>query len=363
MLSSKVYLRALATSGVVLAGVGVAFGMWLFRGREREMKPSSGREAVDVRDALHAKREDPSASEGKKMPSAARLLFMLPGEDGYPDLTSSQLETYVVHEGRSAASLLTAFVLSNGDVSWLREAAESYPHNPRVSATMLMRGSELGGDSKEWIQRMQENDPQNSLGWYQAAVTAFKEGNSDEALNALQSAVSRGRPSLYHEEFSRDVSKAYRSAGYEALQAESLGASRMEGQHFSLLVDLATLVGAEPAFARGPAGKEMLALAENLRGSTGRGVVMDRMTAAMIDRHLLGRLELSDDVPGAEVFAIERLEEGRHESSEIMALVERCKRLMPKLSDTEVKQFLRRMSIEGEVKAMEWVVQTQTTAK
>ncbi|QIF03018.1 hypothetical protein [Roseimicrobium sp. ORNL1] len=361
MPSSNVYPRAFATIGVVLTGVAVALGMWLFRGRE--VKPSSNRETVSAEVDPDTKAGATSVLGRQKIPSAAKLIFMGPGEDGYPELTPSQLEAYVVQEGRSAASLLTAFVLSNGEASWLREAAERYPENPRVSATMLMRGSELGGGSKEWIRRMQENDPKNSLGWYQAALTAFKNGNSDDALDALQSAVSRGRPSQYHEEFSREVSKAYRSAGYEALQAESLGASRMEGQHFSLLVELATLVSAEPAFARGPAGKEMLDLAEKLRTSTGRGMVMDRMAATMIDSHLLSQFELSDDVPGTGVFTIEQLEKGRYESSEIMALVERCKRLMPKLSDTEVKQFLRRMSIEGEVKAMEWVVQTHTAVK
>jgi hypothetical protein len=73
----------------------------------------------------------------------------------------------------------------------------------------------------EWIGRLKENDPGNSLGYLFAAKSVLDGGNLDEALGEL-AALESTRLNDYSESWKSGFAAAYQSAGYQGLEAEWL---------------------------------------------------------------------------------------------------------------------------------------------
>ncbi len=135
-------------------------------------------------------------------------------------LTPEQIEHYVESRGRDALSLIVAAMLSEQGDEWLDEAAERFPNDPGVAAGMLLhRGGKA--EAVEWIGRLKENDPGNSLGYLFAAKSVLDGGNLDEALGEL-AALESTRLNDYSESWKSGFAAAYQSAGYQGLEAEWL---------------------------------------------------------------------------------------------------------------------------------------------
>ena len=112
-------------------------------------------------------------------------------------LTTEQIEDYVESRGRDALSLIVASFLSGSADKWLEEAAERFPDDPRVAAAMLIKRGN-SPEASEWIARLKEHDPGNSLGYLLAAKSALDGKDLNAALKEL-SALESTRLNDYRE--------------------------------------------------------------------------------------------------------------------------------------------------------------------
>lgn len=345
-------------SSAFLIFAGVAGGLWTFWGRDLDSSTVSQNASAPTR--VESGRG--ARSTGEKRSVAACLADMAEGKK-YPLPTRAQLEAYIEQEGRSAGSLLAAFMLSTETVPWLDEAAERYPDDPRVSAVMLMTARGRKEPTAEWSRRMRANDPKNSLGWCNEALDAFKAGDVEGGLDALEDAARLGRPHMYPEEIAREITKASKSAGFDPLYAETLGYAHLPLGQLSVLMELAQHMKTGPEGARESATESLFILTQSLKQPTERAALVEKLVSSSIERTIVNSSEWYEEMPGLNMTAAELQERNSTERAATSALIKEHRRLLPSLSDTEMKQYLRRIAVEGEFKAMQWVVQTKGAVK
>jgi hypothetical protein len=318
-----------------------------------------------VRIAVPESAEKPAAGPSivKRAVSAGQppefLQRMLDG--AFPKLTSEQIERYVESRGRDALSLIAAAMLGQDSDEWLDEAAERFPDDPGVAAAMLLyRGGKA--EASEWIGRLKENDPGNSLGYLFAAKSALDSGNLDEALGEL-AALESTRLNDYRESWQSDFTEAYRSAGYQGMEAEWLGMFQVpvltsEVRRLSTGIGEA-MIAAEgrgdraTAEALGRAGMKAAAL---VGGRGERDLLINQLISVSMERKLLNQLDAFEFVPGDERLVLERLAEMDERIDRIKVTIQSHSELLPTLTESELRHYTRRLQADGELKAMEWLV-------
>ena len=158
--------------------------------------PSSSKTTTDVTRTAQAN------------PPSDFLKRMLNGD--IAKLTAEQIEHYVESRGRIALILIVASFLSGSGDKWLEEAAERFPDDPRVAAAMLIKRGN-SPEASEWIARLKEHDPGNSLGYLLAAKSALDGNDLNGALKEL-SALESTRLNDHRETWQSGITEAYRSA-------------------------------------------------------------------------------------------------------------------------------------------------------
>lgn len=317
------------------------------QGEERQAKPGSLKKSVVVNHPV-------SAGQPPEF-----LQRMLDGE--IAKLMPEQIERYVESCGRDALSLIVAAMLSEDRDEWLDEAAERFPDDPGVAAAMLLhRGGKA--EAGEWSVRLKENDPGNSLGYLFAAKSALDGGNLDEALGELASLEST-RLNDYRESWQSGFTEAYRSAGYQGMEAELLGMFQvpvLTGEVSRLSTGIVeAMIAAEgrgdraTAEALGRAGMKAAAL---VGGRGERDLLINQLISVSMERKLLNQLDAFEFVPGDERLVLERLAEMDERIDRIKATIRSHSELLPTLTEPELRQYTRRMQTDGELKAMEWLV-------
>ena len=71
---------------------------------------------------------------------------------------------------------------------------------------------------------------------------------------------------------------------------------------------------------------------------------------------MLNELFVFDFIPGDQKLVVERLEEMDKTRSRIKSAITQFSELMPTMTDSQLKQYTRRIQTTGELKAMEWLV-------
>lgn len=317
------------------------------QGEERQPKPGSLKKSVDVKHPV---------SVGQPPEFLQR---MLNGE--IAKLTPEQIERYVESCGRDASSLIVAAMLGEDRDEWLDEAAERFPDDPGVAAAMLLHRGE-NPEAGEWIVRLKEHDPGNSLGYLLAAKSALDGGNLDEALGEL-AALESTRLNDYRESWQSGFTDAYRSAGYQGMEAEWLGLFQvpvLTGEVSRLSTGIAeSMIAAEgrgdraTAEALGRAGMKAAAL---VGGRGDRDLLINQLISVSMERKLLNQLDAFEFVPGDERLVLERLAEMDERIDRIKATIQSHSELLPTLTEPELRQYTRRLQTDGELKAMEWLV-------
>ena len=276
-------------------------------------------------------------------------------------LTPEQIEHYVESRGRDESSLIAAAMLGEDSDEWLDEAAERFPDDPGVAAVMLLyRGGKA--EAGEWIERLKENDPGNSLGYLFAAKSALDSGNLDEALGEL-AALESTRLNDFGVSWRSDFTEAYRSAGYQGMEAEWLGMFQVpvltsEVSRLSASIGEA-MIAAEgrgdraTAEALGRAGMKAAAL---VGGRGERDFLINQLISVSMERKLLNQLDAFEFVPGDERLVLERIAEMDERIDRIKATIRSHSELLPTLTESELRQYTRRLQTDGELKAMEWLV-------
>jgi hypothetical protein len=294
--------------------------------------------------------------------SVASLRKLLEGGEP-PKLSAEQLRAFVETQKHSAASLLAAWHLG-ADTAWLDEAAKLHPDDPRVALAKLSTLDATSGDANEWIQRLKQADPENAMGWCYEALSAFKGGSPDEARAALAEAAQRGRFDVYTKESAAELTKAYRSAGVDGLEAEMLGL-------FGVSIPQAQLAMNVQREAISQLGgnlddelvQDMLKLSKAVRGDEDPGFLITQLVGSSMERKLLAELNTLDLIPGTRTFVLERLGDLDSEKNLVRSLVQKTVPLMPALSESELRQYFKRTTVEGELKAMQWLLARHPEAR
>lgn len=315
---------------------------------ERRSKPESSRKAVDVKHTV-------SAGQTPDF-----LKRMLNGE--IAKLTPDQIEHYVESRGRDALSLIVASMLSESGETWLDEAAERFPDDPRVAAAMLIKhgGSPEAG---QWIARLKEHDPGNSLGYLLAAKSALDGRDLDGAMKEL-SALESTRMNDFRETWQSGITDAYHSAGYEGVEAEWLGIAQVPvvaGEVVRLSAGIAdAMVAAKERGDRTTAtslGRSGMKAAALMSGRRDRDLLINQLISVSMERKLLNQLHVFDFVPGDQRIVVERLAEMDKRIARIKSTIQSHMELLLTVTESELRQFTRRVQIDGELRAMEWLVE------
>jgi hypothetical protein len=284
-------------------------------------------------------------------PLAARLLK---GE--LPKLTAAQLNAFVEKNHHSAASLLAAWSLG-GDKAWLEEAVSRYPDNPQVAFAKLasLSQDENSDERKEWIGRLQKDAPQNAIGWCYAALDAFKDGRTTDAMDALMDASLRSSLNCYRDMTAQACTEAYRDAGYDSLEAEALGRFNTPIPEVSMFMTLAKeLTQANSGDSEALAS--LLPLADMVREENGSPALIQQLVSVAMEKMALKQMNALDEVPGSDVLVADRLSELDSETALVRDTSQQAAPLLTTMTDSEFKQYLRRSQVQGELKAMQWLI-------
>jgi hypothetical protein len=209
-----------------------------------------------------------------------------------------------------------------------------------------------------WIDRMKRGDPKNATGWCYDALDHFQEGDTQQARAALAEAAQGRRLDGYLKESSDTMAAAYRSAGFEGFEAELFGrahdsiplaglASEMQGKAFSAGLELdAGLI------------HDMLAVSQLVRGSLESPLFITQVAASGMEEGVLKRLDAGEFIPGTNKFVFERLSELEQERATVGDFRQRAAPLLLSggLQESELKQFIARRTLEGDLQAMKWLL-------
>jgi hypothetical protein len=283
-------------------------------------------------------------------------------------LNAKQIEHYVESRGRDALSLIVASFLSGSADEWLEEAAERFPDDPRVAAAMLIkRGS--SPEASEWIARLKEHDPGNSLGYLLAAKSALDGKDLNGALVEL-SALESTRLNDFRETLQSGFTDAYHSAGYRGMEAEWLGLWQVPvvtGEMSRLSAGIAdAMVAAQERGDRATAeslGRSGMKAAALVSGRGDRDLLINQLISVSMERKLLNQLHAFDFIPGDERLVVDRLSEMDKRIARIKSVIQSHTELLPTMTESELRQFTRRVQVEGELKAMEWLVAQRQAAR
>lgn len=353
----RIYL-ALSVSGVAAMA---AFFFWPSTGTPKQERASTPGSARTPKVGLTALNPAARADQPPEF-----LQRTLDGE--FAKLTPEQIERYVESRGRDAESLIVAAMLGDDWEGWLDEAAERFPDDPKVAAAMILHWGE-NPEAGEWIGRLKENDPENSLGYLFAAKSALKAGEIDGALEEL-AALESTRLNDYRYSWQSGFTDAYRSAGYEGMEAEWMGLFQvpiLAGEVGKLSSGIAgAMIAAEgrgdraAAEALGRAGMKAAAL---VGGRGERDLLINQLISVSMERKLLNQLDAFEFVPGDERLVLERLAEMDERIDRIKATIQSHSELLPTLTESELRQYTRRLQTDGELRAMEWLVAQRQAAR
>jgi hypothetical protein len=345
-MSPRLYFGLAALGALALAAV-VFWPVTRPQLEERRSNPESSKKTVNVKHTVSA---------GQTPDFLKRML-----NGDIAKLTAEQIEHYVELRGHDALSLIVASFLSGSGDKWMEEAAERFPDDPRVAAGMLIkRGS--SSEASEWIARLKEHDPGNSLGYLLAAKSALDGKDLDGAMKEL-SALESTRLNDFRETWQSGITEAYRSAGYRGMEAEWLGMWQVPvatGEMGRLSAGIAeAMVAAQERGDRATAealGRSGMKAAELVGGRGDRDLLINQLISVSMERKLLNQLHAFDLIPGDERLVVDRLSEMDKRIARIKSVIQSHTELLPTITESELRQFTRRVQVEGELKAMEWLV-------
>ena len=104
----------------------------------------------------------------------------------------------------------------------------------------------------------------------------------------------------------------------------------------------------------------MMTLAQNMSRDQSPNSLVLQLAGGEIARQMLTQMELFDFVPfdfKTKDLVVERLSALETQRAAILELSQKAGRIYPTMTDSEIKQFVRRQSVDGEIKAMQWLVQ------
>jgi hypothetical protein len=303
-----------------------------------------------------------SPAEAVADPSPTNFLRrMIEGDT--PKLTSEQVESYLKENHRNAASLL-AMARVTGDISFLKEAMEKFPDDPRVAFDAVFVNSDSSAEERrQWVEQFKQNAPDNALASYVSALDYFKSGQSDQAVQELVAASAKPQFQDYFWDQVQSAEEAWRASGFSEQDARWLGTSQsllpelaQMKQLNQSIMDLANAYrqGGDTASAEA-AIQYNLQLGERLAQSPNDPLIT-QLVGAAIQRNALSALDPNSLYGTTGQTVADRIEQLKQQRKLVRDLNQQIQPLLPLLSPQDFITWADRRRAYGELNAMQWMI-------
>lgn len=330
-------------------------------GQTAEPKPTTSAMAPEPRrPRLPAPRLPQTPGPAESVPEAAApnpLAKLLSGEE--LKLTPEQAEAYLQQNKRSAEALLAAARLT-GNLSLVREAAEKFPHDPRVQLELALRG-ETPEEKRKALDAFRQLARDNPLGDYLSALDHFKSGRTDDGVKDLLQVGGKNRLQDYTLDHAQSAEEAFLAAGYGALESKAAGMFGVSLPHMQSLRELGTQMTelqkqyaqAGDAASAQAVGQLGLNLAWQMEGQSGRTLISELVGMAVEKKFLAS--QAPDSPFGSDGRTVRdrlaELDAHRQSIRELTPLTE----MLPRLPEREAHIYFDRVKLHGELEALRWL--------
>lgn len=335
------------------------------------------------RDSAEAPPLRPSASAKLASPPAGQLKSGLAPAEAWPEFGTPEFNKMVLERGaawlatrgRDAASLVAAWDIT-GEASLLDEAAEKFPHDPRVCIAMIARLSAEKGDSLPWIERLIALEPNNPEGHYLKIGPLMRSGDRDAALASLRAAVeTKGKRDLHLRERMVTIREAVLASGAGIRDAARLAieAPMSRGATTASFGGLSLLLHEEMESAKSAGDQERIIAAaslglgasEHFRATDDRTLINDLVTMTL-QKSMLA--ELPDDMEygtTGQTIGQRRLavNQQREEMQTFLKQGERLDGLREQATDAQIAGYTDQFLLHGEKAAMDWFAEQMDQKK
>ena len=278
-----------------------------------------------------------------------------------PKLSPEQIDTYLTQNRRNAESLLAAFRASS-DTTYLKEAEEKFPNDPRVAYAAIFK-CDSPEERNQWLERLKQSDPGNALPNYFAALDALKSGQMDRAVQEITAASGKQQFQDYSMDFLQNAEDAYRSAGYSDADAKSIAATELLLPDLKELRDLGRqMVSLANSYrqsgdsASADAALQMnIALGQRFGGYPGEPLV-DRLVGIAIEHDALATMDPTTPYGTSGQTVQDRLNQLNSTRESLKSLAQQETGLFQRMTDQDVASFWDRWRTFGYEPTMRWAL-------
>jgi hypothetical protein len=335
-------------------------------------RPIKGEEAAPV-EAVSAERqagartrfpdERPAISQPEATPNqlVSSNLYARISNGSIPRVSREQLEPYLARNQRSAEALLGA-LRASGDETFLAEAKEKFPNDPRVQFAAAFK-SDSAEERRQWLDKIKQSDPDNALANYLLAGEQWKAGQTDQALQEIKAAAGKRGFENYMLDAMQNAEEAYQAGGYSAAEAKTIAAMTAPLPEPATLkelgvnlVELAQRYQQSGDAASAQAALQMgLDLGHRLDRSS-QVTVLQELVGMAIERKVLEAMDRNAPYGSMGQTVQQQLDALTARRQTYRELTTRSDLTLMNMSDEEVANYYDRFSVFGDVAAMRWAI-------
>ena len=282
--------------------------------------------------------------------------------DGQPlKLNAEQLARYLQDNRGSAEALLTVSRLT-GNLESLRQAARTFPNDPRVQLELAMRG-ETAEERRQALNAFRQADPGNALGDYLSALDNFSQGQPDAAVQDLLQADSHTQFDDHSLEMILSSEEAYLSAGYSAAEAKTAAMLGFQPRQAAPLVELSKAISdlqrqyTQQGDTESAQAVVQLGLALGQKQQSESRFLIDGLVGMSIEKRFLSQMPAATVIGANGQTASARLAAIQTRKEEIGRIVASQETLFSSLNESEAVAYFDRLKLYGEAEAMRWLKQ------
>ncbi len=277
-------------------------------------------------------------------------------------LTPEQIAAYLEANHTNASTLLAAYRTGH-DIALLREAMEKYPKDAHVAFEAAVATGLSPEERQQWLSNFEQVAPDNALPFYLSAQKDFDAGQSDKAVQELAAAAGKGLDDYTTDRMQEDE-EAYLAAGYSPAEAKTIAQQNILLQQLApmkqlgqSLVSLANDYSQSGDTASAQSVLQMaMDLGQNVGGTAGDPTLITQLVSAAIENMALTNMNPSSPYGGNGQNVQDQINQIAQQRAAIRQLVQQANAYFPTLSDQDWINFDTRMTLFGEVPAMQWVV-------
>jgi hypothetical protein len=300
--------------------------------------------------------------------SVTNFLSKLLNGDESVKVDPTELQSFLEENHRSAESLLGAFRAS-GDRSFLKEAMEQAPNDPRVAfaayhfAEPVNYSEPATPERRQLLEDLKAADPQNSLGNFLSARDYFKAGFPEKALAEMNEGLARTTYQDYSVEFIQNAEEAYLAAGVSATVAKVQACAELPLPHLAELkklgqnlVDLANTYREAGDGASAQAALQLgVGLSDRLWHDGNQFLIQDLVGIAT-ERIILGGMDPAAAYGADGQTVKDQLERITQEREALKAQGKQMEAILPKMSEQDLATYFDRVKLLGDTSAYRWAV-------